>query len=179
MNHRVIMAVGLIFIFSASGCINPFNPGEEESYIEFSLLLKPSSNDNYTVFIPIPVISLRYAEVEDEGEPITLMNNLQFIRGLGNYSIELKNQSYYLKIKSNDSIEIGGYMEGFYNYSNTFEKLSSSEIYLETSTINTLIMDYHVLHFVNIRRGVGFETTETQLKNGWQTVVFDGIGWVG
>ena len=70
-------------------------------------------------------------------------------------------------------------MEGFYNYSNTFEKLSSSEIYLETSTNNTLIMDYHVLHFVNIRRGVGFETTETQLKNGWQTVVFDGIGWVG
>jgi len=173
------MMIGLIFIFSASGCINPFHPEEEEPYVEFSLLLKPNLNDNYTVFIPIPVISARLYVIEDEGEPIALMNNLQFIRGPGNCSIELKNQSYYLKIKSNDSIEIGGYMEGDYNSSNTFEKLSSSDIYLETSANNTLIMDYHVLHVESISSGVGFETRETQLKNGWQTVEFDEVGWHG
>ncbi len=171
------MTIGLIFIFSASGCINPFHPEEVEEFIEFSVLLKPNLNDNYTVFIPIPVISMYFYELEDEGEPIILMSRLYFIEGPGNYSIELKNQSYYLKIQSNNSIELGGYMEGNYNHSNTFHKLSSNDIYLETSTNNTLLMNYRIFHLINNDSTKGFETEGTQIiKNGWQTVEFTDIG---
>ena len=174
---RVIVTIGLFFIVSTSGCIDPFHPeSEEELYIEFRLSLNATSNDNYTVFIPIPVISIRFGEAEDEGEPIALMSKLQFIGGTGNYSIELKNQSYYLKIQSNDSIELGGYMEGYYNHSNTFHKLSSNNIYLETSANNTLLMDYKIYHFENSNSSSGFEKTETKLKNGWQTVEFYDTG---
>ena len=176
---RVIVTIGLFFIFSTLGCINLFHPeNEEELYIEFRLSLNATSNDNYTIFVPVPIIRVLYAELEDEGEPITLMNNLQFIRGCGNYSIELKNQSYYLEIKSNNSIEIGGYMEGDYNNSNMFEKLSSNDIYLEMSANNTLLMVYRVHHVYSTSAysSNGFETRETELKNGWQTVDFYAIG---
>ncbi|MCK5561482.1 MAG: hypothetical protein KAJ51_12845 [Thermoplasmata archaeon] len=144
---------------------------EDEYLATFVLTVTPNKSVNYSLFIPIPVISASRYTPENEGEPVNFIKDMFSSFTEYNCSITDLNGTYFLKINSNSGIQIDEEKKMKSSISNWFIKLSSETIIVECDDDIILTIEYKVM-IENIgERSNGFEFNG-QVKNGIQEVVF-------
>lgn len=119
-----ILSLLLIFTLFSSSCIESNNSNQPEtekqkkSYpVELNITISLNSIVNFKIYIPVPIKSARTYTVENEGEPIDVLNNVQNIKGNGSHTIAKANRSYLfsLDIGYSTYLKEGNISEELYN----------------------------------------------------------------
>lgn len=150
----------------------------DEGYLAtFNLSVTTTKSINYTLYIPIPVISASHSSPENEGEPIDFIEEICSNVTAYKCSIVDINDTYYMKINSNIGIQIDKVKKMKSSEGNWFSKLSSRNINVDCNEDIELTIEYKVMIDHIEYRAHGFEFIG-QVKNGNQIAVFEDIGYI-
>ena len=160
----------IILITINVGCLTKDNSKSDgELYIILTVYLKPNINENYSIFLPIPII-VNYNNPPNNNTPISILyecvnNNIKIEKENGSYYYKIfDNGDFYLNINksiptNNQSISM-----------NWFDKLSSNKVCLSSDKVTDIEINYSIKMIYINRLHIQYTIKETVYSNTWQIV---------
>lgn len=185
----ILICLSLLITASIIGCLNNEENEDEDDKdqiidIHYEVEITPEEKKNYTIYLPVPLISLE--NNPRKGEPIKLMEELEIVEGNATWQTIVTEKGPALKIQSKENVIVRGEKilknptpENESEYA--FEELSMKkeekdeyfEFYYNSSFQSNCTISFEILLTDDHPNGLieyTWNYDEYNLTHGWQQV---------